>query len=414
MTASQSSRGAWLEIDLAALRENRSVLRGALPPDTRLGLVVKADAYGHGMDAAARLAIASGVDMLMVATLEEGVGLRQLHPHVPILVLYPIPTWCLGIAAEARLTLTVTGEQMARELAEAADRLPSERSATAVQVHLEVDTGMTRDGAEPAEVLPTARALRTSRNLRHTGTWSHLATPEDRRASAAQVDRFEEALAALERAGLDPGLRHIASSGTILCDSAPPYELVRVGLAWYGVVPPEWASERPELVAALRPALSLRARALRIARVAAGTPVGYGAAWTAARESLIATLPVGYADGVARASWPGAQVLVRGRRVEVVGRVSMDALTVDVTDVGDVGLDDEFVLLGRQGQATITAVEVARQLGTIAWEVLVAFGRRLDRIYTDGGSALSPGGPWGMGEPGAARGAVGRGPHRPR
>jgi hypothetical protein len=142
---------------------------------------------------------------------------------------------------------------------------------------------------------------------------------------------------------------------------------VRIGLAWYGIVPPEWASARPELVAALRPALSLKARAIRVARVKAGTRVGYGGAWTATRTSLIATLPLGYADGYARSSWPGARALVRGQRVDVVGRVSMDAVTVDVTDVGEVGPEEEFVLIGRQGAAEIPVHELATLRGTIAW-----------------------------------------------
>jgi alanine racemase len=388
---SSGSRGAWVEVDLGALRENHRALRAALPSATGMGVVVKADGYGHGIEACARVAAEEGAALLAVATLDEGLALRGSGIEVPILVLYPVPIAAVAAAARAGLALTVGDPDYALALAQETERLPEDLARRPLEVHVEVDTGMSRGGIAPSGLVGTARALASSRRVLRGGTWSHLASPEDEKVAAKQVRVFEASLEGLRSAGFDPGVRHLASSGGLLRGTAPPYDLVRIGLAWYGVVAPEWTGGGSGLAArSLRPALSLRARPVRVAEVASGASVGYGGDWTASSGSRIATLPLGYADGVARSSWPGGTAIVRGVRVPFAGRVSMDAIGVDVTRVPDAGVEDEFILIGGQGTERILVTDVASQRGTIAWEVLTSLGPRLPRLYREGASSPGP------------------------
>jgi alanine racemase len=200
-----------------------------------------------------------------------------------------------------------------------------------------------------------------------------------------QVERYEAALAALGAAGIEPRLRHMAASSGLLGRTCPSYDMVRIGLAYYGEREPDSQPDGPgtEAAAELRPALTLKARAVRIQEVARGERVGYGAAWEAPRDSRIATLPLGYGDGYVRAYSPGASVLIREKRVPVVGRVSMDSLAVDVTDVPGPSLDDDVVLLGVQGDERITLDELAATRSSVNYEVIVGLGERLARVYRD-------------------------------
>jgi alanine racemase len=384
---SSGSRGAWVEVDLGALRENHRALRAALPSATGMGVVVKADGYGHGIEACARVAAEEGAALLAVATLDEGLALRGSGIEVPILVLYPVPIAAVAAAARAGLALTVGDPDYALALAQETERLPEDLARRPLEVHVEVDTGMSRGGIAPSGLVGTARALASSRRVLRGGTWSHLASPEDEKVAAKQVRVFEASLEGLRSAGFDPGVRHLASSGGLLCGTAPAYDLVRLGLAWYGVVAPEWAARGSAIARSLRPALSVRARPVRVARLEAGARVGYGGDWTGTAGSVVATLPLGYADGIPRSSWPGGEALVRGVRVPLVGRVSMDALGVDVSRVPDLGPDEEFTLIGAQGAERILVTEVAAQRRTIAWEVLTSLGPRLPRLHRESGRA---------------------------
>jgi alanine racemase len=252
-----------------------------------------------------------------------------------------------------------------------------------VALHLSLETGLGRGGLTPPEALTVAMAVRQDPRFILAGLWSHLASPGDPISAGQQVSRFTAATELLQRAGIPIPPRHLAASGSLLSGSAPALEMVRPGLVIYGVLDPEVpvAPGVAAIAPGLQPAMSLKARPVALGDVEVGGAVGYGGRWRATRPTRIAILPVGYADGYLRGAQPGATALVRGQRVPLVGVISMDALAVDVTDVAAVGPGDEFVLLGRQGEASISASDLARARNTIAWEVLTGMAARLDRVY---------------------------------
>lgn len=368
-------RDAWLEIDLDAIRHNVEVIRSVVGP-AAVAPVVKADAYGHGMVTVGQ-ALAPVAEVLCVATLDEAVELRA-NVAGRILLLYPVPR---GAAAEA---VGLDIELPVMSLADLrAIRAVVRDDAPPVRVHLGLETGMGRGGLPPDQVVAVASEVVADPRLELAGLWSHLHSPEDPPTSDAQLLRFEVASTALREAGLRIPPRHIAASGGIFTHDEPSLDLVRPGIAVYGVLDAD-LPVAPDAVAAagqLRPAMSLKARPVAFSDVPAGGTVGYGGTWRAARSSRIAVLPVGYGDGYLRGTQPGAEALVRGQRVPIVGRVSMDAVTVDVTDLPGVDHAEEFVLLGAQAAETITAGELARRRNTIAWEVLTSMARRLARVY---------------------------------
>ena len=318
--------------------------------------------------------------MLCVASLDEALLARRAGVQVPLLVLFPIPPGAVHEAAEASLELVVTDIDGARELLAA---WSSARSGATLRVHLEVETGLQRGGVPVAAAAETARALATTPGVELAGVWSHLAIPVDAAFSAEQERGLLHAAAAIEAAGLPRPPLHLSATGGLFAGAAATHDIVRPGLALYGELPDELPIDEGARAAAeeLRPVMRLVARPLRVAQVDPGTPVGYGGRWIAARPSLIATVPVGYGDGYARTTQPGAEALVRGRRVPLVGSVAMDALAVDVTDVPGVSTADEVVLLGQQGDERITVSELARRRTTIAWEVLAGMAYRIPRVY---------------------------------
>ena len=359
-------------------------MRDLVGPDVAISAVVKADAYGHGIEAAARAFVGAGADRLCVATLDEALHLRRAGIAAPILVLFAIPVEGLADAAAARLELVAAEEGGTRELLERWRRLRATAPPGAeLPLHLEVETGLARAGIAPERVAGLAGLIAASPGARLAGLWSHLATPDDGDATAAQVAALERATAELRRAGVPVPPRHLAATGGLFAGNVPHYEGCRPGLSLYGLLPDGFpvADAALTVAAALRPAMALKCRPLRMEGLGSDMPVGYGGRWRTERPSRIATLPVGYGDGWSRAYWPGAQALVRGRRVPLVGTVAMDALMVDVTDVPGVGPDDEFVLLGEQRRERITAQELARVRNTIAWEVVTSMAQRLPRVY---------------------------------
>ncbi len=378
-------RTAWIEIDTAALAANLAAIRRLAGPGVALLPVVKADAYGHGMVPVARTLEAAGADGLCVATLDEAIVLRDEQITAPILVLYPIPAG--GVVEAARRGIGLAGGT-----ATALDELLATATAAGVadglSIELEVETGLGRGGVLPGEAAAAARRILAS-GARLGGVWSHLQEAEVADLTAAQIARFEEALAVLAAAGVDVPRRHLAASAAILLGAVPRYDAVRPGLATYGLLPDELAAagiELADLPAAardLRPVLSLRARPVRVVDLPAGHGVSYGPTWRAARPSRIATLPLGYGDGWPRSLSNRAEALVRGTRVPVVGNVAMDATMIDVSGVPGrpVDIDDEVVLIGRDGDAEITAAEVARWRTTNSWEVVTAMSARLTRVY---------------------------------
>ena len=378
-------RTAWVEIDTAALAANLAVLRRTAGPGVALLPVVKADAYGHGMVPVARTLAAAGADGLCVATLDEAIVLDEAGVGAPLLVLYPVPPSGVGEAARRGIGLAAgTGTALDGLLAAAvaaglADRL---------SIELEIETGLGRGGVAPEEAVDAARAILAT-GARIGGVWSHLQEAEVEDLTAAQITRFEDAVGRLAGAGIDVPRRHLAASAGILLGTVPRYDAVRPGLATYGLIPDELAAAGIGLedllpgARDLRPILSLRARPVRVTDLPAGHGVSYGPTWRAPVPSRIATLPLSYGDGWPRSLSNRAEVLVRGQRVPVVGNVAMDATMIDVSLVPGppVDIDEEVVLIGRQGAAEITAAEVARWRTTNSWEVVTAMSARLTRVY---------------------------------
>lgn len=390
-------RTAWLELDLDALRANLEVLRSVVGPGVRVEPVVKADAYGHGAVPIAQALEAAGADGLSVATLDEGLELREGGVTLPILVLYPIPPEGVADAARARLAVsTGPGLMTARVLAAAAVLQAAEGGAGRVlDVHIEVETGLGRGGVLPEMVETAVEMVLAAPGVRLAGVWTHLAAADVRDSALGQDLAFGRAIAPLVDAvewGRDAARRHLAGSGGVLGADVRRWDAVRTGLSIYGLVPDELtpAATTASGAAALRPVMSLHARPVRVADLPAGHGVSYGPTFVTARPSRIVTLPVGYADGWRRVLSDRSDALVRGRRVPLVGRVAMDAVMADVTDVPGPAVteDDEFVLLGEQGGERITARDLAASAGTISYEVLTAMARRLPRVYHAAGSPV--------------------------
>jgi alanine racemase len=373
-------RPAWLEIDTGALERHVRLIRDTVGAQTEIWPVVKDDAYGHGIEVAARAFGAAGAEGVCVATLGEAQVIRAAGIGIPVLILYPIPDAALVEAARSGFAVTVSTDDGAASLARAWTAAGGADEGARLGVHVEVETGFIRMGIR-AERLADALALLRRPGIEVLAVWSHLATPEDDRVADAQEARLVDAARVAARRGVTTS--HIAATGGLLTGRGLAGVMTRPGLVAYGVLPEGplgAAANARRLREGLRPVMRLVARPMRIETVSAGTAVGYGGTWVATRPSRIATLPVGYGDGYARAN-TGGEVLVRGRRARVVGVVSMDACTVDVTDIPDVGLHDEVVLLGEQGADAIPASALAQRGTTIPWEVLCGMARRLTRVY---------------------------------
>ncbi len=375
-------RLAWLEIDTDALAANLRLARTLAPAGARLAAVVKADGYGHGLEVAARTFTAAGADLLCVSALEEGLRVRAIGLTIPILVLFQVPPWGVAEALAADLEL-VAADPGSLDTMLAAVPASAGMSGRALRLHLEVETGLVRGGFEPAVAGIAARRIRAAPGVDLAGLWTHLASSHDPAATALQLERLAAAEVALADAGVPVPPRHWAATGGLLAGVAGGSDMVRPGLMLYGVLPDDFpvAASARRAAAELRPAMSLKARPLRVAALAAGEAAGYGGTWVARRPSIVATLPLGYGDGWSRAYGGRTEALVRARRVPLVGSVAMDAVLADVTDVPGVTTADEFVLLGEQGAERLTALELAHVRTTISWEVLASMSARVARVY---------------------------------
>jgi alanine racemase len=357
-------RPTWVDVDLDAVRHNVGVLT---PPSAEVMAVVKANAYGHGAVPVARAALAAGATWCGVALVEEGLGLRAAGIEAPILVLSEFPPGAEAVALAHRLTPSLYSHEGLARLAPVA-RGP-------VGVHVKVDTGMHRVGVWPPEdLVPYLRTV-TEAGLRVEGIWTHLAKSEDDvETTRIQLARFDAALAAADAAGFAPTLRHAANSGGVLRHPEAAYDLVRSGIALFGIAPD------PGVEADLRPALTWRSSVAFARRLAKGERLSYGHRYELAGDAMVATVPVGYADGYPRTLSSKADVLIRGQRCRVAGNVTMDQLLVDCGDL-DVRSGDEVVLLGSQGDHEVPAWELAGLADTIAYEIVTRIGQRVPRVY---------------------------------
>lgn len=366
-------RAARAEIDLAAIQHNVRTLV-ALSGPARLCAVVKADGYGHGAIAVAEAALRSGAEWLAVALVEEAAVLRKSGITAPILLLsQPRPT-DMRVALRYGLRLTLYDREGIEAAAEAADA-----EGVVGHVHLKVNTGMNRVGAAPGDIVALAQAITKHPGLDLEAVWTHCAVADepDNPFTAYQLDCFDEVVATLDDLGLRPPLLHAANSAATIDHPRSRYDLVRCGIALYGIPPSPALAGRVDL----RPALSLKAEVSMVKRVRAGERISYGLRHQFERDTNVATVPIGYADGVPRRlSMVGGCVLVGGRRRAICGVVTMDQLMVDCGD-DDVSTGDEVVLLGEQGSEKITAEDWAMSLGTIAYEIVCGIGPRVPRVY---------------------------------
>lgn len=340
--------------------------------------VVKANAYGHGALEVATTALASGASHLGVALVEEGMELRAQGVKAPILVFGGMVPEQAALFVENDLTATVYTPQAAEALAGAAQRL-----GKAATVHVKIDTGMGRVGITWSEALPFLRWLAAQEGLRVEGMYTHFATSDEKDKAFAelQLARFRQVVEGVEAMGLRL-IKHAANSGAILDMPESYFDLVRPGVMMYGYYPsPHTSRSLP-----LRPAMTFKTRVLFVKKIARGTSISYGRQFIAARPTTIATLPVGYADGYNRLLSNQGEVLIRGKRYPVVGRVCMDQIMVDLGPESDVLPGEEVVLFGRQGDEEVSVYSICEKLGTIPYEVTCWVSARVPRVYTRSGS----------------------------
>lgn len=356
-------------VDLGAIRTNAALLAECVAP-ARLLAVVKADGYGHGSVAVARAALEGGASWLGVALVEEGRALRAAGISAPILLFSEPPVEAAAEVVQLDLIPAVYTEPGIHALAAAATE-----AGTVLSVHLKVDTGMRRVGAEPAQVLGFARMILADPALTLGGVMTHFAVADEPGTGVdVQRERFDHVLAELVADGIDPGVRHAANSAALLTRPETRYDMVRAGIALYGLPPVSTDLE-------LLPALSLVSAVSFVKRVHADEAVSYGWRYRTQHETSIATVPIGYADGVRRALHAvGGEVLIRGQRFPIAGTITMDQLMVDVGNV-EVQVGDTVTLIGTDGAASVSAEEWASALGTIAYEVVCSFSPRVPRIY---------------------------------
>jgi alanine racemase len=351
-------RPTWVEIDRSAFAANVDAVASSLPAGSRLIAVLKADAYGHGAVELALVCRPERVAMIATALLEESLALRDAGIELPLLVLGPLDEAAIAAAVEARITPGIPGP----EGLAAACRVAKERD---VRVHLKLDSGMGRMGVTENELAEVAAMIRGTPRLRVEAIYTHFANADDADDpfTETQIEQFDRMTAALRAAGVDAPLHHLANSAATLRHLVRPGDFVRCGIALF--------------TAPQKPVMRWRTEIARLKDLPSGHAIGYGTTFHTTRPSRIATLPVGYADGYSRLLSNRGEVLVRGRRVPVVGRVSMDLVTIDVTDVPDAAFGDEAVLLGDE----ITAEELAAKTDTISYEVFCRVSRRVPRLY---------------------------------
>jgi len=377
----------WAEIDLKAIAHNVAELRRITQPEARLMAVVKADGYGHGAIEIAQCALQNGAATLGVARIEEGIRIRQAGIQTPILIFgYTLPEQVTDLL-EYDLTPCVYAAASARNFSRRAASLGKK-----IKAHLKVDTGMGRLGQLPqnfrsdnstaiaADALEETRTIAALDGLELEGICTHFATADskDKTDAEKQLHLFITYLKRLQQAGLNPPVRHAANSAALIDMPQSHFDMVRPGIAIYGLYP---SDEVQKNKVSLKPAMALKARIIHLKKVPAGFKVSYGGTHETQRPTTIATVPVGYADGLNRQLSNRGQMLVHGQRVPIIGRICMDLTMLDVGSIENVQVGDEVVVFGQQNNATLTVDEMAALLNTINYEIVSTITARVPRIY---------------------------------
>ena len=374
-------RATRAEIDLTAFRHNLQNLRKYLDPQTRIMAIVKADAYGHGAVSCARIAVESGAaNYLGAGVIEEGIELRENGLNAPILILGSIfPDEAEDLVRHNLATILCT-QPLAQALSKEA-----EKQDKTVSVHIKVDTGMNRLGISPENLPALLDQVRNLKNLKIEAVSTHFSSADDEDLSVtqAQLEKFQTALTILQKEGVHTPIVHCANTSALFKFPESHFNMVRPGLILYGVLPSP--SLRPVIDQgenSFQPVMQWKSQIILLKPIAKNQPVSYSGSFTTQRDSLIATLPIGYADGLHRMLSNKMDVLIRGRRAPQVGNICMDMILIDVTDIPDVQAGDEVVIFGRQGDEMISVEELAVKGKTIPYEILCSVSKRVPRIYT--------------------------------
>ncbi|MBI5428537.1 MAG: alanine racemase [Nitrospinae bacterium] len=380
-SAATTQRATHAEINLTSFRHNLNLARTALRPGVKTMAVVKADAYGHGALPCSKAALDAGADWLGVGILEEGLELRQHGIDAPVLVLGSVFPHEIDALIRGGLSTILSDYRLARALSRQAAR-----AGKTVGVHIKVDTGMGRLGVLPEDFLCLVERVLERKNLRIEAVSTHFssADEDDPEFTLSQLSRFNRAVEQLRAAGRPVPLLHCANSSALIKFPQTWFDMVRPGLILYGALPsPKLKPHLKNLAGGgeLLPVMQWKSRIIQINRIPKGSGLSYGKNHVVSRDSLIATLPAGYADGLSRNLSGKMNVLIRGRKARQVGTICMDMCLIDVTDIPEAQVGDEAVILGRQGQEAISAEELAQQNGTVPYEILCAVSKRVPRVY---------------------------------
>lgn len=367
-------RDAWLEVDLNAIERNIAVIRSWIDPTVKLMAVVKSDAYGHGAAGVADVLSACGADWLGVASVDEGCQLRNSGVRLPILLLGPCPLWAINTALDADLTLTITNADQLNDI-----ETTCQRQGRDANVHLKVDTGMHRLGLDPEHMDEFIAAMQKTTKVHLTGLFSHLAIADQEEFTMQQKARFDSVIEKLKSAGISPSLIHLASGEASRRFPSTHYQMVRVGLYTYGLEPRAVSD-------VVHPALSVKGRINQIRKIGEGEAVGYNLTWKSQRDTLVASIPIGYADGVDRKLSSRMKGLLMGKEVQQIGLISMDQMLFDISNVPEAQEGDVVTLIGCDPQdgsgAQLHLASWAQLLETITYELACRLRVRMPRVYT--------------------------------
>ena len=379
----KATERVWAEIDLDAIEHNFRLAQVRVGRSVGVMAVVKSDAYGHGAVNVAHEIEHHGAKALGVATVAEAVELRQAGVRLPIVVISSCLEGEVGPAVEHGISLSLSPPELLWPIAETAKAL-----GRCAHVHLLVDTGMSRDGLAGDDAVELAEQVEDTPDLHLEGTYSHLATASqpDKSFCRDQLDRFNLAIAELRRRDIHPGLLHCASSSGLFTLPGSHFDMVRQGITLYGAAPSAHVAEELDVI----PAMTVKCRVLAVREIGPGDSVGYGRRFVAQERMRVATISMGYADGLRLALSGKGQVLINGRGAPMLGRLMMDCAVVDVTRLPGVRPSDEVVVIGRSGRNEITAAGVADLIGSSPYEVFCGLGRRVQRVYTRSGKPVIP------------------------
>lgn len=373
-----TQRATVAQIHLNAFKHNLGRIRSLLEPQVKIMAVVKANGYGHGAIPCAKAALEADADWLGVAILNEGVELRDNGIDAPVLVMGGVFPGEAQDLVHHGLSTSVSDFSLAQELSRQA-----EKQGKTVGIHIKIDTGMGRLGMRPEDLPGFMEQAQKLKNLRIEGIFTHLSSADeaDPEFTLGQLSRLDQAIESLKSKGISLPMVHAANSSGILNFTASHLDMVRPGISLYGTLGLSGKSSNPNALPDLRPVMQWKTKILKISKLPKGTPLSYNRQFTTERDSLIATLPVGYGDGLNRILSNNMDVLVRGQRAPQVGTICMDLCLIDVTDIVGVQPEDEVVLFGQQGNEAITVDEMAERCGTISYEILCNVGKRVPRVY---------------------------------